>query len=121
MQTEPTHKKTELLYDWYIQIIIFLSFIANVAIWILIYRRIEPSRDLIALHYNIYFGISLLGEWYRVLVIPAFGVFVGFVNFALSFFVYPKDRVLAYIVMTSTFLVQLMLLFSVHLLTTYIL
>ena len=109
-----------LAQDWYAQLMLFLAIIANLAMWIIIYQRIEPTRDLIALHYTIYFGINFIGEWYKILYIPFLGIFIGCVNALFGHFLYNKNKIGSYILITSAFVIQLILLYSVHLVTSYI-
>ncbi len=109
-----------LVRDWYAQLILFLAIIANLAMWIIIYQRVEPARDLIALHYTIYFGINFIGEWYKIFLIPFLGFFIGCVNALIGHFLYNKNKIGSYILITSALVIQLILLYSVHLITSYI-
>ncbi len=109
-----------LARDWYAQLMMFMTVIANLTMWIIIYQRVEPTRDPIALHYTIYFGINFIGEWYKILAIPFLGIFIGFVNALFSHFLYNKNKIGSYILVTSGFCIQLILLYSIHLVTIYI-
>lgn len=100
--------------------ILFTALILNLSMWIIIYRRVEPSSDFVPLHYNIYFGINYVGEWYRVFVIPFLGIFIGCVNIIIARLLHRKNKVASYILATSIMLVQAILLYSVHLLTSFI-
>jgi len=44
--------------------------------------EIIADRSVIALHYNIFFGVDRVGEWKRMLIIPVFGA----LSIGLGFF-----------------------------------
>lgn len=110
----------KLFRDWYVQIMLFTTLILNLSLWALIYKRVEPTPDPVPLHYNIYFGINYVGEWQKIFIMPFVGIFIAFANTALSYFLYVKNKVSAYILITASMLSQGMLVYSLHLLTTYI-
>jgi len=92
------------------------SIIVNLAIWILLMFNVRPTGDLIPLHYNIYFGINLIGEWYQIFVIPAFGVFVIVINGILTK-IYTHDAYIKRMLLVSSVFNQFLLLLSAILLT----
>ncbi len=49
-----------------------------------IYSNILPeTRDLIALHYNVEFGVSLIGKATSLFILPSLGLVLIFINFFL--------------------------------------
>lgn len=56
------------------------GFILNLANWIYIASNISPSEQPIPLHYNIYFGIDLIGVWYNMFIIPLSGLVIIILN-----------------------------------------
>ena len=40
----------------------------------------KVSQDLVGLHYNVDFGINLIGDVSRIYIIPALGMFIFFIN-----------------------------------------
>ena len=70
--------------------------------WILVLMFFWSIMDYVILHYNIYFGISSLGRWPMLLLMPASGLLVIIVNYFLSLYFYLKDKLLSYfLVMTA--------------------
>lgn len=106
--------------DWFIQMNLMLSIILNLSMWILIYKRVEPTQEPVPLHYNIQFGISLIGEWYKIFVIPVLGIIITAVNFFFAYFLFKLGRIFSYLLTASATVMQAILLFSLHLLTSYI-
>jgi len=92
--------------------VIFLSVTAilliNVATWINLFQ-ITKVDGLIPLHYNIYFGIDYMGEWYKIFTLPLIGLIVFAVNLFISIFVYFKDKFISYILLVSAILVQIII------------
>lgn len=95
--------------------VIFLSVIAilliNFATWMNLFR-IKKADGLIPLHYNIYFGIDYMGEWYKIFTLPIIGLIIFSVNLFISIFVYFKDKFISYILLVSAILIQIILFLS---------
>ncbi len=68
------------------------ALLANAAAWALIVWRIEPSELPVPLHYNIYFGIDLIGPWWHLYLIPFSGTALICINLVLSFILYTRLR-----------------------------
>ena len=96
---------------------LLISLIINFGIWIILYIYIEPSQDPIYLHYNIYFGINLIGEWYKIFIIPLSGLLIILVNYLAGVTMYTSNRVLSYLVVLFTIPVNLFLILAAVLLT----
>jgi len=81
--------------DLWIRVCTVFAIIFHLAIWLLIFLKIMPiSRDLefLSLHYNIYFGVDLVGPWYDVFIIPVLGLVFMLLNIFLIFFFYKKEK-----------------------------
>lgn len=53
-------------------------------------------KDYAVLHYNIYFGISSLGPWPMLLLIPLSGLLAAAANCFLSLYFYLRNKLLSY-------------------------
>jgi hypothetical protein len=56
----------------------------------------------VALRYNIYFGVDMLGSWSKLFFYPLFAFLILMVNQALSLLVVRKDRLIAYYILGLT-------------------
>jgi hypothetical protein len=88
---------------------LLISLFLNLGIWIVLYMYIKPSQDPIYLHYNIYFGINLIGEWYKIYIIPLSGLLIILVNYLAGVTMYTSNRILSYLVVIFTIPVNLFL------------
>lgn len=88
---------------------LFLSLILNGLGWFLIYWRIKPTELPIFLHYNIYFGIDLIGQWYQLYYYPAAGLLSIIINFLLAALVYRQQKVIMYFFSGATIVLQIFL------------
>ena len=88
---DPFHNRT-------IGIGLLVAMIINLGAWVVLYLYIKPSLDPIYLHYNIYFGIDLIGEWYKIYIIPLSGLLIILVNYLAGVILYPSNRVLSKLV-----------------------
>ncbi len=99
--------------DIFFQIIFGISLVINFGIWAFLYMkfsRLGSSGDIIPLHYNIYFGVDLVGEWKKVFVVPLAGAFFILINFLVSDIVYLRDRVIGYFLAGTGLFIQIILL-----------
>ncbi len=99
--------------------IIFLftgAVVLNFIVWFLLYRNITPQEGPIFLHYNIYFGVDLIGEWYRLYLLPGVGIIILLINVYLGYLCYKRHAILAVLVLSLTVFIQAILLISAYLL-----
>ncbi|SRR6056297_378334 len=97
----------------------FLSFLFNLTIWGLIYfqfyplvKNLPPELSFIPLHYNVYLGVDMFGHWQKILILPAIGLLIFFVNTILSFLIYNKKEVLSYFLSIGSLLCQIFLIIA---------
>ncbi len=99
--------------------IVFISFIFSFLISIgglmFVILNFWRVNDYIILRYNIYFGISSLGFWARLLLLPGFGLLVALLNFFLSFKLFLKDKLPAYFLAISSAFVNLLIIIALGL------
>lgn len=76
--------------------LIALSLIINIGSWLVIVILFGGVNHYIILGYTIYFGITLIGPWYQLLWLPAFGAFTIVVNNSLGFNWYVRERLVSY-------------------------
>lgn len=81
----------------------------NVGTWLELYYQIPHASDWVILQYNIYNGITVTGEWYRVLYMAAVGSVVLLVNMIGAWLFYKSIIVLSYFLVYSSVLVQVVL------------
>ncbi len=89
-----------------------LSLLANAFVWFWLLYKIGPQQDPIFLHYNILFGVDLIGEWWRIVYLPITGFFILVVNFILGWVLFHKDRLIAYILNAISLICQVFLLIA---------
>lgn len=70
-----------------------IGLFANVIGWILIPLFFWQAKEFVVLQYNIYFGISSLGSWPILWLIPFSGLVIMVINYALAFYLYLKEKI----------------------------
>lgn len=61
--------------------------VINSAIWTTVYYiTTQVTQDLVVLHYNVGFGVDLVGSVSNMYMIPAAGLFILVINLLLVFF-----------------------------------
>jgi len=84
----------------------------NLVLWLSTYYiNTNVSQTLVVLHYNVDFGIDLIGEVKRIFIIPAFSLVIIFVNIFLLFnFLKRKDfKFISHLLLASGLIVNLFL------------
>ncbi|MFA5021096.1 MAG: hypothetical protein WC517_03490 [Patescibacteria group bacterium] len=99
--------------DRLIFVSLVLSGLVNALAWILIPLFLGRSKEFVVLQYNIYFGISSLGHWLMLFLLPLSGLLVGAINFSLAFYLYLKERALSLSLAAGAVAFQLIILTAV--------
>jgi len=98
--------------DRFIRINLFFGLIANISLWLFLVWQARNFPDLIFLHYNIYFGIDLLGPWYQIFFLPMFGLGFFVVNLLASLIFYRREKILSYFLVGTSSLLQLIFILA---------
>ena len=86
------------------------SLAANIANWIIIKVLIQPVDFPIILHYNVYFGVDLRGNYLQVFEIPLIGLFLFLINNFLSLRAYRGgERIASYLLLMAVLMIQISL------------
>jgi hypothetical protein len=107
--------KSFFLQEYFRNIIIIwlliLSLAANLADWIILKLLIQPVDFPIILHYNVYFGVDLRGNYLQVFGIPLIGLFLLLTNNFLSRKAYQGgERIASYLLLTAALMIQINLI-----------
>ena len=94
--------------DPWILLPFLFSAVVQGLLWWYIAVKIHPSAQPIFLHYNIIFGVDLLGEWWKIWYLPGGGLMIFFLNFILSFVWYGEDRLLARLLCAAAVLLEVL-------------
>lgn len=96
--------------DQFIRIVTIFSAIILAMLWVLTAVKIVPlsaQNEYLPLHYNIYFGVDLIGAWYKIFAIPGAGTVFFIVNCALAVVFYKKEKILSYFVAAANFILSI--------------
>ncbi len=105
----------ELFFDffssWPMRIYAMALFCLNILLWLIAVKAVMASgRQLTILHYNIDFGVNLVGEAKKILVIPLLGLLVALINLVLAFVVYQVNVFLRHLLLAGAVMVNFLLL-----------
>ncbi|MFA6424373.1 MAG: hypothetical protein WCV83_03640 [Candidatus Magasanikbacteria bacterium] len=79
---------------WVLVPALFLA-LFQLFMWVYAAMYVRATSDQIFLHYNVVFGVDLIGEWWKILVVPFGGLLIFLLNFSLSWYCYSTDKILA--------------------------
>lgn len=92
-----------LIVRWLLAGTIFL----NVSNWVLMAVFIRPVDFKIILHYNVYFGVDLIGDWWQPYILPSMGTLFLAVNLMVAHRFYGrKERIASYILLLASLMIQ---------------
>ena len=83
----------------------------NIFGFALVFWKIFPirnARSVFALHYNIYFGIDLIGAWWKFFLVPSAVLAIWAVNLVIASAAYRDHRNLSYFATGITLLLELL-------------
>ena len=104
--------------DLVIRYLTITAVLLQTGLWLLIIIKILPianEADFFSLHYNIYFGIDLIGSWYRIFTVPIVGLVFLIINILLIILLYKREKFLSYFLAASNLLISLGLLVALTL------
>lgn len=88
------------------------TIVLNAASWIWLATHIHPHLGQVFLHYNILFGVDLVGPWYAVYTLPLAGLCIFLLNGMLGWVLFKQDAFAAYLLNTIALVVNTLLLVS---------
>lgn len=78
--------------------------------WWYAISKITPTSEQLFLHYNILFGVDLIGEWWKIYFIPFFALIILVFNFCLSYFFYQQNRFVSRFLSSLTVFYEVLIL-----------
>ncbi len=85
----------------------------NIVAWIIIFVQIRPGREIIPLHYNIFYGPDIFGRGYFLYIIPLVGLCVLAANFFFYRYAIGREKFAARSAAAVALVLQLLILISV--------
>jgi hypothetical protein len=80
----------------------------NLASWIILAIFIQPIDLPIVLHYNVYFGVDIIGVWWQVYFLPFIGGIFFIINGSLAYLFYSKkERIASYLLLLASLIIQM--------------
>jgi hypothetical protein len=92
------------------------SLVLNLVVWFWLFWQIRPQEEQIFLHYNILFGVDLVGSWWRIVFVPLSGLLIFIINAILGWLLFGKDKFASYILNAVSIFCQIFLLIVASLL-----
>jgi len=106
----------EIVSFYHVKIYLILLLVLNLLIWFFSYRiSSKASQDLVILHYNVDFGVDLVGNIRQIYIIPLLGVIIFFANFFLLLIVERDKKFLSHLLFITAIACNVFLLASLSL------
>ncbi|MDO8443812.1 MAG: hypothetical protein Q7S78_02420 [Candidatus Azambacteria bacterium] len=102
----------EFLRDIANRILLGSSLILNIGLFLFFWFFIKQGNIPIVLHYNVNWGVDILGEVKSIFILPVAGMFIFLLNGFLAANLWGKNKTLSYFFTVITLLVQFFLVVS---------
>ncbi len=89
-----------------------VSLAVNIILWIMVAGKFGWSSEPVPLHFNVVYGIDLVGSSRNLYQIPAAGLVIFLVNFWLARAVFSKEKLLVYFLGFGTLVIQAIFLLA---------
>jgi len=99
----------EFLKDIANKILMSSSLILNIGLFLFFWFFIKQSNVPIVLHYNVNWGVDILGEVKSIFILPIAGLFILLLNGFLAANLWDKNKTLSYFFTAITLLAQFFL------------
>ena len=86
----------------------------QIFMWLYILLNISASNEIIYLHYNVIFGIDLVGQWWRILFLPLAAFLMMIVNTIFSLITFNNDKLISRLILFYSLVVQIFLALAVY-------
>lgn len=97
-----------------------VDFLLCVLFFALIFVVTRNNTDMVPLNYNIYFGADNFGPIKNFFVFPQICLGVFLINSFLCYYYYKYSRILSYFLVVTSFVVNILMIFSFILLILFI-
>ena len=100
----------DLLGFIYVRIYLIVSIGVNLLNWsTALFINQNVSQKLVFLHYNVNFGVDLIGDVSRVYIIPLLGLIIIVVNFILLIFIHKHSKFIVHLLLGAALMANLFL------------
>lgn len=92
-----------------------IAAVIHLSLWLYIITAARPQEAIVPLHYNIYFGIDLFAEWYKIYALPISGAVILLINSLAAVTFLRKEKILTATAVIGTLLMEAALIASTYL------
>lgn len=97
----------EFLNNSIVRYLSLITLAINGLAWGAVVIFVKPVDFPVILHYNVYFGVDVMGNWWLIFLLPLLGLSLSGLNFSLSAYFYrKKERIASYLLLLSALMVQ---------------
>ncbi len=100
------------LRDYWVFCPILAIILCQIFIWGYLIYYIHPSDQQLFLHYNIIFGVDLVGQWWKMYYLPVGGLLIMIFNYFTSFVFYDSEKMLGRFLSVATALLHIFLVIA---------
>lgn len=69
---------------------------------------VRPQQSIVIVHYNVYFGVDIIGAWGQIFMIPSVALLFSLANiFLAQWFYNQKERFASYVLLLTAALVSI--------------
>ncbi|MFA7244889.1 MAG: hypothetical protein WC070_01760 [Candidatus Magasanikbacteria bacterium] len=93
-------------FSFPIMLMVSLSLLLNLFSWFWLKFQLPVSESDLFLHYNVLFGVDLIGESWKVFLVPFMGLMIILSNFFMGWLLFKKDKFMSQVLNFVAFVCQ---------------
>lgn len=98
------------IVHWTLIVLLLLNFVC----WGSLLFFIKPVDFPLILHYNVYFGVDIIGGWQQIYILPSIATLIFLINTVLGYFFYKQgERVITYVLFLASFMAHISALIAI--------
>lgn len=97
-------------------VMLLVAFLLNIASWIWLFWHIGPQDEQIFLHYNVLFGVDLIGPWSQMFYLPISGIVILILNAVIGWLFFRDDKFVSQVFNAVSVVAQIIILIAASLL-----
>lgn len=101
--------------DPWVVLPLLVSAISQIYMWPYILMNLAQRKGTLFLHYNVVFGVDLVGAWWKIFFLPLAGLIIIVLNFGAALYSRNSDKVISRMFTVFAAVFQLFLVLAVYL------
>ncbi len=102
------HDAHTFYHNTLVHFLLLTTLLLQIVSFVVLFFFVPSQQSIVIVHYNVYFGVDLIGEWAQIFIIPTISLVFVITNTLLAqWLYYQKERIASYVLLLASILVSL--------------